>query len=314
MFDIAKQTGKSLYHLEANHAGWSTAVWQGTTPVAEEFIKQGLRHYNKDQHQQDCISLTGHDSGICGWTFSAINSWLAGYPDQALRHAKEANERATDLNHAFSRTYGLFAHSIIGYFYRDVDELARWTETLRNHSYKNQQKFFMVLVTMLQAWECARKGSYLDAKGQMTEAFEIMHQAKIYGPRPLLISSSMDMYLMANQPDEGIRIFQKELEEFPISGERFMESEIRRLYGELLLVKGVQQQAEQEFQLALNIARNQDAKSLELRAGMSLARLWGARNKQREAYQMLSNIYNWFTEGFDTLDFKDGRALLEELS
>jgi predicted ATPase len=93
-----------------------------------------------------------------------------------------------------------------------------------------------------------------------------------------------------------------------------MESEIRRLYGELLLMQNNLQQAEEEFQHALNIARKQEAKSLELRAGMSLARLWQSQGKNGEARQLLSGIYSWFTEGFGTADLQDAKALLETLS
>jgi predicted ATPase len=119
---------------------------------------------------------------------------------------------------------------------------------------------------------------------------------------------------MAGQIDEGIQVFRKELEEHPITGERMMEPEIRRLFGELLLALGNSQQAEQEFQLALNIARRQEAKSLELRAGISLARLWQIQDKPQEARQILSDIYNWFTEGFDTADLQEAKVLLETLS
>ncbi len=93
-----------------------------------------------------------------------------------------------------------------------------------------------------------------------------------------------------------------------------MESEIHRLRGELLLVQGDVQQAEQTFQQALLIARRQEAKSLELRAAMSLARLCQAQNKRHEGYQILSSVYTWFTEGFATTDLQAAKVLLEMLS
>jgi tetratricopeptide (TPR) repeat protein len=107
---------------------------------------------------------------------------------------------------------------------------------------------------------------------------------------------------MAGQKDEGLQIFRQELQDYPITGERIMEPEIRRLYGELLLIEDDVPQAEQEFQLALKIARKQEARSLELRAGMSLAQLWQSQDKRQQAYEMLAGIYNGFTEGFDTAD------------
>jgi predicted ATPase len=105
------------------------------------------------------------------------------------------------------------------------------------------------------------------------------------------------------------------------TGERWWEAELYRLKGELTLkqssVQGlessVQKEAEEYFLKALEIARKQQAKSLELRAAMSLARLWQSQDKKQEAHQMLAEIYGWFTEGFDTKDLQEAKALLESL-
>jgi len=98
------------------------------------------------------------------------------------------------------------------------------------------------------------------------------------------------------------------------TGERFYEAELYRLKGELMLQQAsVQKEAEECFQKAIEIARTQQAKSLELRAVMSLARLWQQQGKKDEARQRLAEIYNWFTEGFETKDLQDAKALVEEL-
>ena len=100
------------------------------------------------------------------------------------------------------------------------------------------------------------------------------------------------------------------------SGERFYEAELHRLKGALLLQQHSDNQAEAEtcFHQAIAIAQNQQAKSLELRATTSLARLWQQQGKRDEARQVLGDVYGWFTEGFDTADLKDAKALLEELT
>ena len=106
------------------------------------------------------------------------------------------------------------------------------------------------------------------------------------------------------------------------TGEQWYEAELYRLKGELGLQQasmqrlegGVQKEAEECFGEAIEIARQQQAKSLELRATMSLARLWQQHGKQTEAHQMLSEIYGWFTEGFDTKDLQEAKALLEQLA
>ena len=106
------------------------------------------------------------------------------------------------------------------------------------------------------------------------------------------------------------------------NGERMWEAELDRLKGELMLTQSrvqrqesrVQKEAEECFQQAIEIARQQQAKSLELRAAMSLSRLWQQQGKKTEARQMLADIYNWFTEGFDTKDLQEAKALLDELA
>jgi predicted ATPase len=98
------------------------------------------------------------------------------------------------------------------------------------------------------------------------------------------------------------------------TGERFYEAEVHRLKGELLLMQGNEAEAEASLHKAIEVARQQQAKSWELRAAMSLSRLWQSQGKREEAHQLLAEIYDWFTEGFDMRDLKEAKALLEELS
>jgi predicted ATPase len=120
----------------------------------------------------------------------------------------------------------------------------------------------------------------------------------------------------AGQTTEGLEALAEALATLPTSGVLWWEAELHRLRGELLLQHAVAQPGEAEacFQQALTVARRQQAKSLELRATMSLARLWQRQGKGATAQQMLAEVYGWFTEGFDTADLQEARALLEVLS
>ena len=128
------------------------------------------------------------------------------------------------------------------------------------------------------------------------------------------------MYGKAGQAEEGLAALAEALTVVDKSGERFYEAELYRLKGTLTLQSQVQgpksqvEEAEACFHRAIEIARRQQAKSLELRAAMSLARLWQQQGKKEEARQMLAEIYGWFTEGFDTKDLQEAKALLEELA
>ncbi len=125
----------------------------------------------------------------------------------------------------------------------------------------------------------------------------------------------------AGQTEEGLTVLAEALAVVDETGERVYEAELYRLKGELTLAQSSVQslesrvkEAEACFLKAIEIARRQQAKSLELRATMSLARLWRQQGKQKDAHQMLAEIYGWFTEGFDTADLQEAKALLEELS
>jgi predicted ATPase len=117
------------------------------------------------------------------------------------------------------------------------------------------------------------------------------------------------------EPSEGLRVLAEALVTAHRTGDRFYEAELYRLNGELLLRQAVsaEQEAGTYFRQALDVAHHQQAKSLELRAAMSLARLWQQQGKRTEAYELLAPIYGWFTEGFDTADLQDAKALLDEL-
>ena len=134
--------------------------------------------------------------------------------------------------------------------------------------------------------------------------------------RPVYHAMLAEAYGGMGQAEAGLRLLAEALEHVEHTGERYYEAEVYRLKGELLLRQAVpdEEQAEACFQQALDVARRQQAKALELRATMSLSRLWQQQGKRAEAHALLVPIYGWFTEGFDTADLQDAKALLEELA
>jgi serine/threonine protein kinase len=178
LFDIAEQTGSSLHRLEANHAGWSTALWQGATRTVEYYFQNGISIYDRAQHHEACVSLHGHDTAACGQALGAMNLWLYGYPERALQRSRDAYNLTVEIHHPFSLSFGLFAHSILGLFTSDVNQLQQWTEEFLKYSYKNKYNFFMTLSAMTHGWYLARIGGFQDAVQQMVKATEAMHQGK----------------------------------------------------------------------------------------------------------------------------------------
>jgi len=133
--------------------------------------------------------------------------------------------------------------------------------------------------------------------------------------RPEFLSVLAEIHGKAGQIDDGLSAIDEAISHVQRTGERYYEAEVHRIKGELLRMKGADEaEVEGHFQQAIEVARRQSAKSLELRATMSLCRLWQGHGKVDEAREMLAEVYNWFTEGFDTGDLMETKALLEELS
>jgi predicted ATPase len=134
--------------------------------------------------------------------------------------------------------------------------------------------------------------------------------------KPYFFALMTEAYGKVGKPEDGMSVLVEALAIVDNTGGRYWEAELHRLKGELLLMQQRQRmdEAEECFQQALNIARRQQAKSFELRAAMSLSRLWQHQGKHKEAHRLLSEIYGWFTEGFDTVDLEEAKALLDELA
>ena len=169
--------------------------------------------------------------------------------------------------------------------------------------------------TILRGWALAWQGQGAEGLAQMCQGLSAFRATGAEGRRTCFLALLAEGYRGTGEVQEGLRVLAEALAAAHNSGERYCEAELHRLTGELLLLQSADQHAAAEacFHQALAIARRQQAKSWELRAAMSLARLWQQQGKQAEAHELLAPIYGWFMEGFDTPDLKEARVLLAEL-
>jgi predicted ATPase len=186
-------------------------------------------------------------------------------------------------------------------------------------AFSNEQGFplWVERGTSLRAWALAMQGHPEDGIAQMRQVMANKPAALVPNAIwPLIYALLVEMYGSGGQAEEGLRVVTEALALVEKTGFRFYEAELRRLQGELLLRQAAPDgvQAETCLHSALELARSQHSKSLELRAAMSLSRLWQQQSKREEAHELLAEIYGWFTEGLDTADLKEAKALLEELS
>jgi predicted ATPase len=248
-------------------------------------------------------------------SFASWALWCLGYPDQGLARSQEALTLAQQVAHAYSLNYALNAAAWFYQFRREERAAQEHAEAAINIATDQGFPFWMTMGAILRGWTLAQQG-------QAQEGIEQLHQGlRAYGAtgaelgRPHFLALLAEAHGTMGQSEAGLTVLAEALTHVDTTGERWCEPELYRLRGALLLQQNLDNQVEAErcFHQAMVIAQNQQAKSLELRAATSLARLWQQQGKRQEAHDLLAPVYGWFTEGFDTVDLQDAKALLHEL-
>jgi len=260
--------------------------------------------------------LFGMDLGVfCrSWVSHAL--WHLGYPDRALTMSHAAVARARELVHPFSLALALNYAAILHQFRREeraTHERAEAATVLcREHGFA----YYLAWGPILQGWVVVEQGQGEAGIAQMRDGLAAFRATGGEVRLPYYLALLAKACGDTRQAAAGLRLVTEALAHAEATGEGWWHTELYRLKGELLLQKGSAQvglAAEESFRLALTVAHRQQAKSLELRAAMSLSRLWQQQGKRDEARQLLAPIYDWFTEGFDTPDLQEAKALLDEL-
>jgi predicted ATPase len=211
-----------------------------------------------------------------------------------------------------------FALAFAAWFHQDRGERQAVEERVEEGIRLATEKGFALgraNVRFLEGWLVAEGGQWQQGIAQMSNF--LIERGRASGRWTARCAALLaDTYRKSGQPAEGLEVLNNALARVDRTDYHYYEAELHRRKGELLLMESVPAtvQAEASFQNALTVARRQSAKSWELRAAMSLSRLWEKQGKREEARQLLAGIYAWFTEGFDTADLKDAKALLNELA
>jgi predicted ATPase len=247
--------------------------------------------------------------------------WCLGYPDQALERSDVALALAQELSHPFSRAWALCFTARFHQFRWERQVTQERAEAAITLSTEQEFPLWVALGTILQGWALFEQGKNEAGIVQMRQGLAAYRNTGMEWDRPYFLALLAEAYGKAGQVEEGLAVLAEALATVDKSEERRWEAELYRLKGMLTLqskVQGpksyVEKEAEECFHTAIEIARRQSAKSLELRAVMSVSRLWQKQGKKAEARQTLAEIYSWFTEGFDTKDLQEAKALLEELT
>jgi predicted ATPase/class 3 adenylate cyclase len=310
--------------LEAHHALWATLFFGGEPAAARPHQEQGLRLHDPQRHRAHAALYSGHDPGVCCHMLAVPCLWLLGYPDQAVASIQAALTLAQQLAHPLSLALALYWAAVLHHLRREAPLTQARAEAAMTIATDQEFPEHFARATPLRGWALATSGHGEEGIAQIQEGLDAYRRRGATLDRPYFLALLAEALAQGGQIRAALEALAEALARLPKSGVHWWEAELHRQRGELLLRRAARshppQSSENEhdaeicFQHALDVARHQQATSLELRAAMSLARLWQQQGKRAEAYELLAPVYGWFTEGFDTADLQEAKALLDELS
>jgi class 3 adenylate cyclase/predicted ATPase len=312
---LAQQVQDTAMLVAAHRAFGSTLFCLGVPASAYTHFAQGIALYHP-QHHRASASLYGGDVGVLCYAHSGWTLWQLGYPDQALAQNDAAVTLAQQIMHPLSLCFALSETAVCRAFRHEVRCTLEHAEAAISLATEQGFLVWMAFSSILRGWALVHQGRAQEGIEQIQQGLRAYRATGTEIARPYFLSLLAEAYGIMRQPEAGLTVLAEALTHVDTTGERWCEPELHRLKGELLLQQSLDNSTEAEtcFQQAITIAQNQQAKSWELRAATSLARLWQQQGKRQEAYDLLASVYNWFTEGFDTADLKDAKALLDTLA
>jgi DNA-binding SARP family transcriptional activator/predicted ATPase len=311
---LAEKTGKAAFLMEAHRMMDEASFHRGELVAARQHLEQTLALYDPQQHRAHAY-VYGQDPGVATLSHGSWILWHLGYPDQALRMSRDAVTLGKDSSHPFSLAFALSYAAVLHQFCGEVEAVEELAEAAITLSTEQGFVLWMAMAMVLRGWARAKQGQVEEGMAGMRLGLAEYRALSQYITRPHLLTLLADAYGRAGQAAEGLALLAEALAVADRGEVRDYEAEVHRLRGDLLLTQGEPAaEVETHYRRALETARLREARSLELRAAMSLCRLWQAQGKTTQARALLAETYGWFTEGFATADLQDARALLEHLS
>lgn len=314
LLSLARREQDPLRLLEAHHTLWAISLDMGELTSTKTYAEQGFTLYDRQRYTQLGSVYGVHDPGVCSRIHAAKAVWLLGYPDQALQAIEDALSIAMGLSHPYTLGFALNAAIWIHHQRRERQAAQDRVEKLLALATEQEHRRWLRLANFLQGWLMVEQGQCERGLVQMRQGEgELGIEGRQQTYYATLVAQAC---LKGGQTEEAHSVLTKALKRVRDTGVRYYEAELHRIKGELLLRRSASSRKEAEtcFHRAIDLSRRQEAKSLELRAIMSLSGLWQRQGKKEEARQMLQEIYRWFTEGFETADLKQAKELLKGLS
>jgi predicted ATPase len=311
---LAQRTHDPVCLVVGYFAVGGTEYYLGEFATSCAQLRQAQACYTQQQHSAH-ITHYGVDIGVFCGSFLPWPLWCLGYPDRALQISQEALTLAQELAHPFSMVIALTRLAQVHQFRREAHAVHTCTKALITLATAQGFSHYVALGRSLQDWALAAQEGDAPRLAQLCQGMRSRLSMEIKLAQAQRFALLAELHANARQVAEGLHILAEGWTLAQETGEAYYASELHRLQGEFLLQQDSANAASAEacFDQARAIAHQQQAKSLELRAAMSLSRLWQQQGKRDAARMLLADVYSWFTEGLDTVDLQDAKALLTAL-
>jgi predicted ATPase len=296
--------------LSAHHMLGVTLFNCGELLHARATLVDGLRQYQPPP----TLAANYRDPRIDCRNYLAWALWLLGYADQALQQHAEAMALAQTQSSSHDLIFTMVHAAVQHHLRREAAATRAWAEQVLALATEQAYTSWMEYGLMYHGWALTVEGHGDSGLATLRQGLSDWQRRGTPFRQPYFLALLADACAQAGQTAAGLQAVVDALEIVNTTGERFYEAELYRLKGELLTQTGARNEAEACLHQALAVARRQQARSWELRAAISLSRLWQQQGKQDAARELLTAIYGWFTEGFETMDVQEAQALLAELS
>ena len=313
---LAEGVGDHDFLIEAHHLGWSAFCFAGEFRTAQRHAEEGVSHYERERDHHLTYTYSGHDPGMCARAFGSLSLGQLGYSDRALALCRDGLALAEGLAHPFTVAIALWATGILHQLRREPDETREVGGRMIHYCSEKGLRTMVPIGKVFRGDALAWHGEFAEGIAQMREGITELRSIGTLFSLPSFFAALASACARCGHIGEGLAAVEEGLAMTRVGGDRFSLPEIHRIKAKLLLARSVvdRDAAEAALSEAIEVARGQTARLLELRAAMSMARLWRDQGKRDEARELLAPVYGWFTEGFDTRDLKEAKALLEELA
>jgi class 3 adenylate cyclase/predicted ATPase len=312
---LAEKQGATVPLMIGHRAMGASLLCTGDIAQSRAHLDRAIALYDPAEHRP-LSTRFGQDAQMSALCWRSLALWLLGYPDAALTDSDHALKDAREIGQAvtlmFAQGYASVTHICCGIYEAanaQLDEVGALAD-------EKGTLFWKVHGMLEKGWIFALTGRASDAVHMITTGIARFQSTGSTVWMPLHLSYLARAYRDLGQFDDAWRCIGEAMTTAETTKEKWCEAEIHRIAGEIALMSPEPDTAKAEtyFERALAVVREQQAKSWELRAAMSMARLWRDQGKRHEARDLLAPVYGWFTEGFDTRDLKEAKALLEELA